>query len=353
MFFASLSLISQKVPSSTAVISAELISMGWSKFCTIAAGTSGFTAATVHGVASVVADQLQNKIKRLLTSAESNDNWLARRGGGWHGAGYSKSSSAHQEVCWCSGYAPGENNECSVEVCTPFPPPPSVPATNATGQYPSASSVRVSRDVRLAAISPSASDSIGSLLAWFLAPPEKHLEQLTMYRFSWEVLFYAGPLAFCLGRDQLSAAEQLSPLPLPPHHPPPHHTTLGRALSLIHTLQTTQYSKIRDGTSPFVSPLYIYLSLTQCHQNHAAYAYSTTPLRLRCTTPRSCSQVRPDTLSERSCDSFPRRNQTQLRKLHVGAHPNHEGCSKKCILYGMNQDEYILNELLLRKNNQN
>nr|CAD7460346.1 unnamed protein product [Timema tahoe] len=62
-------------------------------------------------------------------------------------------------------------------------------------------------------------------------------------------------------------------------------------------------------------PLYIYLSRTQCHQHHAAYAYSTTPLRLRRTTPRSCSQARPDTLSERSCHSFPRRNQTRLRKL--------------------------------------
>nr|CAD7462921.1 unnamed protein product [Timema tahoe] len=72
---------------------------------------------------------------------------------------------------------------------------------------------------------------------------------------------------------------------------------------------------IWDGTSPFVSPLYIYLSRTQCHQHHAAYAYSTTSLQLRRTTPRSCSQVPPDTLSERSCHSFPRRNQTRLRKL--------------------------------------
>nr|CAD7605682.1 unnamed protein product [Timema genevievae] len=40
-----------------------------------------------------------------------------------------------------------------------------------------------------------------------------------------------------------------------------------------------------DGTSPFVSPFYIYLSRTQCRQHHAAY--STTPPRLRRTTPRS------------------------------------------------------------------
>nr|CAD7266846.1 unnamed protein product [Timema shepardi] len=45
---------------------------------------------------------------------------------------------------------------------------------------------------------------------------------------------YEGPLAYCLGRYQLSAAGQVSPLPP--------HTIPGRALSLTQTLQTPQNS---------------------------------------------------------------------------------------------------------------
>nr|CAD7448943.1 unnamed protein product [Timema bartmani] len=55
-------------------------------------------------------------------------------------------------------------------------------------------------------------------MAWFLALPEKHREEVTMYRFSWRVLFLAGPLAYCLGRYQLSAVGQVSPSH---HHTPP------------------------------------------------------------------------------------------------------------------------------------
>nr|CAD7199890.1 unnamed protein product [Timema douglasi] len=51
----------------------------------------------------------------------------------------------------------------------------------------------------------------GQLYGIFLALLEKHREEVTMHRFSWGVLFSAGPLAYCLGRYQLSTAEQFFP----------------------------------------------------------------------------------------------------------------------------------------------
>nr|CAD7444129.1 unnamed protein product [Timema bartmani]CAD7461114.1 unnamed protein product [Timema tahoe] len=58
------------------------------------------------------------------------------------------------------------------------------------------------------------------------ALPKKHREEVTMYLFSWGILFSAGLLAYCLGRHQLSTAGQVS------HHSPAPHTISGQALSL-------------------------------------------------------------------------------------------------------------------------
>nr|CAD7394836.1 unnamed protein product [Timema cristinae] len=60
------------------------------------------------------------------------------------------------------------------------------------------------------------------LIAWFLALPEKHREEVIKYRFSWGVLFSAGPPAYCLGRYLQSEAGQVS-LPSPPFPTPTHH----------------------------------------------------------------------------------------------------------------------------------
>nr|CAD7266618.1 unnamed protein product [Timema shepardi] len=81
-------------------------------------------------------------------------------------------------------------------------------------------------------------------MAWFLVLPEKHREGVIMYRFSWEVLFSAGPLSYYPGCYQLSVTGQISP---PPHHHhyhrPPSHTTPGWALLFTHATNTTKFSK--------------------------------------------------------------------------------------------------------------
>nr|CAD7425524.1 unnamed protein product [Timema monikensis] len=70
------------------------------------------------------------------------------------------------------------------------------------------------------------------------ALPEKRRKEVTKYRFSWGVLFSVGPLAYCQGVYQLSAAGKASPS----HNSPPPYTTPGRALLLTQTLQTPQNS---------------------------------------------------------------------------------------------------------------
>nr|CAD7455620.1 unnamed protein product [Timema tahoe] len=78
-------------------------------------------------------------------------------------------------------------------------------------------------------------------MAWFLVLPEKHREEVTKYCFSWGVLFSAGPLAYCLGRYQLSAPGQVSPIPPLPtttHRPWP------GPLNHTDTINTTEFRKI-------------------------------------------------------------------------------------------------------------
>nr|CAD7575111.1 unnamed protein product [Timema californicum] len=82
----------------------------------------------------------------------------------------------------------------------------------------------------------------------FLALPMKHRKEVTMYHFSWGVLFSASPLAYCLGRYQLSAAGQISQhSKLPP-------TALGQSvvLSMVAVDPTantswSSYASLRDG----------------------------------------------------------------------------------------------------------
>ncbi|CAG2057069.1 unnamed protein product, partial [Timema podura] len=81
---------------------------------------------------------------------------------------------------------------------------------------------------------------------------EKLCEKVTMHRFSWRVLFSAGPLVYCLGRYQLSAAVQVSLSPS--HYSPPPYTAPGQALSLTQTLHTPQNSakyKLQTSTNPY------------------------------------------------------------------------------------------------------
>nr|CAD7430118.1 unnamed protein product [Timema monikensis] len=80
---------------------------------------------------------------------------------------------------------------------------------------------------------------VRNLMAWFLALPEKHREEVTISFLIESFIFGRPP---CLLPGALSAERGWAGLPPPSRHFPPPHTAPGQALSLTQTLQTPQNS---------------------------------------------------------------------------------------------------------------